>query len=135
MHFRAAFWDRHLQDDRWRLLDIGRKELLLPLHDADLIREGAAHVTSMHLSQRATRLYVQGVLQARLGKGAQSRVTPGRAASGLKRLREGLTKPAVRRSIRDFTRRYDDDACEAFVAELDAMIATLREIKRDVGKR
>ena len=58
-----AAHDQRIQDDAWRLLEPGRKELLLPLRQEGALREAAQHVVKLKLSQRATKTYVK-TLQA-----------------------------------------------------------------------
>ena len=132
---RAAAWDKLIPDESWRSLDVGRKELLLPLAEPALLREGAQHVVAMRLTQRATRGYVQATLQAHRGERPESRVTAKRLASSLRSTRERLMDGATRRRVRQF-KKLGGEERKVLAAEVDALIAALREMKRDlsVGK-
>ena len=44
----VAAWDKRINDEAWRGLDLGRKELLLPLGDDARLREAAQHVAERH---------------------------------------------------------------------------------------
>ncbi len=77
--------DKRITDQAWRMLEPGRKELLLPLGDEALMREAAQHVQAMKLSQRATRAYVDG-LRSEHGRARRSRLTGRGLASRVKRL-------------------------------------------------
>src|SRR5262249_20922522 len=75
---RIAALDKRINDDSWRLLEPGRKELLLPLGSDDALRQAARRVVSMKMSQRATRDFVRETLSAggrsRAGRGAAPRL-------------------------------------------------------------
>lgn len=129
---RIAAWDHVIQDEHWRLLDAGRKELLLPLAEAKLLREGAKHVTAMRLTQRATAAYVQATLEVLRGANATSRLTAGRITAQLRGLRERYATGAVRRRVREIVERADAEERRALEGELERVIALLREMKRDV---
>ncbi len=51
----VAAYDKRINDESWRGLDVGRKEILLPLGEDRLLRAAARRVSSLKLSQRATR--------------------------------------------------------------------------------
>ena len=130
---RSAAWDRLIPDESWRGLDVGRKELLLPLAAPDLLREGAQHVVAMRLTQRATRQYVQTTLQSRHGKKAESRLTPRQVAGALKKTRLRLVDTVAKRRIRQFRMKYDATERKQLVTEVDALIAALRAMKKELG--
>lgn len=46
--------DHRITDQSWRLLEPGRKELLLPLGEDALLQKAAKHVVALKLSHRAT---------------------------------------------------------------------------------
>ena len=93
-----AAHDKRIQDDAWRLLESGRKELLLPLKDETLMRKAAQHVVTMKLSQRATREYVRAELVAQGGAEAP-RVTTKRFQAHVRRFRERVLDAAYRRKM------------------------------------
>ena len=93
---RLAAFDRRITDQSWRNLDVGRKELLLPLGDDARIREAAQHVTSFDLSTIKTRAYVTGLL----GKnGRRVRITGPALAGRVRKLRETLDAAAMVRRV------------------------------------
>ncbi len=59
---RIAALDKRIQDEAWRNLEPGRKDLLLPLRSEAALREGAQHVTAMKLTYRDTKAYVRANL-------------------------------------------------------------------------
>jgi hypothetical protein len=94
-----AAYDRHITDESFRLLDSGRKALLLPLGDAAQMRRAAQHVVAMKLTQRATRSYVRALLESR-GAARQVRMGPRRARSLIARVASPLADPVVRGKLR-----------------------------------
>jgi len=127
-----AAHDKRIQDDAWRLLDPGRKELLLPIKDEARMREAAQHVVAMKLSQRATRAYVRAEKAAQ-GTAAAPRVTQKRFEAHVRRFRERVLDPAykrkVERSLRDLAKDEKDgvrDELQAIKAWAADLLATLR---------
>jgi hypothetical protein len=49
--------DKRISDDAWRILDAGRKEVLLPLREEGRLREAAQHVSAFKLTIPATVQY------------------------------------------------------------------------------
>ena len=107
----------------------------LPLGESDLLREGAQHVVSMRLTQRATRSYVQNTLQAYRDKAPESRLTPRLVATSLRKARLRITETAARRRIRQFAGKYDPAERKLLVAEIDALLGALREVKRELARK
>jgi hypothetical protein len=93
-----AAHDKRIQDDSWRLLEPGRKELLLPLRDESLMRKAARRVVEMKLSHRSTRELVRAELSARGDKQAV-RVTPQRFHNQVKKFRERVVDAAYKRKV------------------------------------
>ncbi len=95
---RIAAFDKRIQDEAWRNLESGRKELLLPLQTEDALREGAQQVTALKLSYRATKAYVRAHLppkpKAKAKKGA-----PRAVARRIGRLKERLGEAPFRKSL------------------------------------
>ncbi len=85
-----AAHDKRISDQAWRLLEPGRKQLLLPLGDETVMRKAAQHVVAMKLSQRATQKYVRELQQAR-GVATQLRVNPSHFALQMRKFREGMS--------------------------------------------
>lgn len=129
---RVAAADRRISAQAWRGLDVGRKEILLPLHDDKRLAAGARHVSDLNLSQSKTREYVTGLL-AQSGVARQSRVTPRALVARVKKLRAALGgKNAVLklRALRhDMTiedRTSVTEELRAVQEVVAAMLATLR---------
>jgi hypothetical protein len=114
-----AAHDKRITDEAWRNLEPGRKELLLPLGDEATMRKAAQHVTAMKLTQRATRAYVAGLMEAR-GKGREVRLTPARVTATVRSFRERVTKSAWQRRAVAVV-KDDDDARAAVRGELEAL--------------
>jgi hypothetical protein len=93
-----AAHDKRIQDDSWRLLEPGRKELLLPLRDETLMRKAARRVVEMKLSQRATRALVKAELASR-GENSVSRVTPKTFQNQVHAFREKVGETSYRRKL------------------------------------
>lgn len=114
---RIAAHDQRIQDDSWRLLEPGRKELLLPLAagtDEAPLREAAQHVMAMKLSHRATKAYVRNQRSA-----VRTRVT-------------ALTHEQAKQDVARFSERVADARYEKRFAKLVAGLesderAALRE--------
>jgi hypothetical protein len=94
-----AAHDKRIQDDSWRLLDHGRKELLLPLNEEPLMRKAAQHVVDMKMSQSATKEYV-AALRSEQDSPVIRRVS-------LSRMRRRLGALRARVSDHDFSRRFE----------------------------
>lgn len=95
---RVAALDRQLEDASWQALDVGRKELLLPLRDTGLLRKAAKHVAGAKLTQRDTHKYVSGLLEAQ-GRKRQVRITPSGYTARVRAIREKLASPAVMKHL------------------------------------
>ena len=127
-----AAHDKRIQDDAWRLLDAGRKEVLLRLPDEAAMREAAQHVVAMKLSNEKTRAFVRGLLAAS-GAPAKARVTLPRVEASARRLRERFGSASYRRALErtlrdapDATRNGVRKELEALRAALDSMLAIVR---------
>lgn len=128
-----AAHDKRIQNESWRLLDAGRKEVLLRLPDEASMREAAQHVVAMKLSNEKTRAYVRGLLAAG-GKQPFARVTLPRVEASARQLRERFGSAAYRRALertlRDApvaSRSGVRKELEALRATLDAMLAIVRK--------
>jgi len=115
-----AAHDKRITDEAWRNLEPGRKELLLPLGDEAAMRKAAQHVTAMKLTQRATRAYVAGVLEAQ-GRGREVRLTPARVAAQVRGFRERVAKGAWQRRAVTVVKGGSDDERAAVRGELEAL--------------
>jgi hypothetical protein len=115
-----AAHDKRIQDDSWRLLEPGRKELLLPLRDESLMRKAARRVVEMKLSQRATKELVRAELAARDEK-PTSRVTPQRFHTQIRRFRERVLDTSYHRKIESQLRELPKQDKTAVRDELQAL--------------
>lgn len=130
---RIAAWDKAINDEAFRGLDLERKSRLLPLDDADQLRESAQHVAAHKLSLRATERYVRS-LRAAKGKAAKARFTPARLSSGLGRVRETFGSPAARSAIAKTIARMTPDERRSSQREVDEAIAALRHLRTQLGE-
>lgn len=115
-----AAHDKRINDEAWRNLEPGRKELLLPLGDESTMRRAAQHVTAMKLTQRATRAYVTSVL-AESGEERAARLTPRRVVAQVRGFREKVTRGQWQRRAVSALRDGDDEARAAARKELEAL--------------
>lgn len=113
----VAARDKRIGDEAWRSLDVGRKELLLPLEDEHAMRKAAQHVTAMKLSVRATRDYV-AALRAEKGAGPRARITSERVVQRVRRFNKLAGDEAATRRSLTALQRLDDDARRAAETDL-----------------
>ena len=94
-----AAHDKRINDETWRLLEPGRKELLLPLGDERQMRQAAKQVVAMKMSQSATKAYVTE-MRAASGKKAASRATGPVLHRRMTRVRSVLDAADLLRNVR-----------------------------------
>ena len=116
----VAAYDKRLNDESWRALDVGRKEILLPLADDKMLRAAAKRVSSLKLSQRATRDLVEA-MQADAGRGKAVRLTAPRLGARVRKMREAIAPKPFLRKVETLGRDLDADAREALVREVTAL--------------
>lgn len=116
----VAGYDKRIHDDVWRGLDLGRKELLLPLGEEKLLREAAQHVTAFKLSQRATREYVGGVM-AESGAPRVVRLTAPRLRGRVRKLREALEGRGFLKKVQQLAKAMDEPARKEITREVEAL--------------
>lgn len=130
---RIAAYDKRITDESWRLLEPGRKALLLPLRDENELREAAQKVVAMKLSQPGTRSLVRGMLEARGAKPSRRNVS-----TEIQRAHSALVEPAFRRATLLAARKGDGAERKAIEDHLrklrDATSSLLDEIKRAGAK-
>ncbi len=129
----VAAYDRRITDEAWRGLDLGRKELLLPLGDDRRLRDAAKQVTTMKLTLRATRDYVTGVM-ARDGGERAVRLTAPRLTSRVRRFREGVGAAGFKRKVQSLARTMDDAERAEVTQELEALRDATSELLRALKK-
>jgi hypothetical protein len=122
-----AAHDKRIQDESWRLLDPGRKEVLLKLGDERAMREAAQHVVAMKLSNLKTRQYVRGLLAAE-GKSAQLRITLPRVSANARKLRERFGAAGYRKAFERTLRDAEDGERATVRKELEALRATVEAL-------
>ncbi len=115
-----AAHDKRINDEAWRNLEPGRKELLLPLGDEAAMRRAAQHVTAMKLTQRATRAYV-ATLRAEQGAERPTRMTPKRLTAQVRGFRERVANAGWQRRALAVAAKADPDDREAVRKELEAL--------------
>jgi hypothetical protein len=132
LSLRVAAADRRISAQAWRGLDVGRKEILLPLHDDKRLLAGARHVADLNLSQSKTREYVTGLL-AESGVSRQSRLTPRKLVGRVKKLRASLGGKDALLKLRAMRHDMTDEEHGSVTDELRAvqdvvhkMLAALR---------
>ena len=94
-----AAHDKRINDEAWRKLEPGRKELLLPIGDERVMREAAQRVLAAKMTHRATRAYVQTLREEFATSEAPSRITPKSLLSRLRGLRETVATEAATKKI------------------------------------
>ncbi len=128
-----AAHDKRITDEAWRNLEPGRKELLLPLGDEAKMRRAAQHVTSMKLSQRATRAYVTAMLAEEGGERVQ-RLTPTRVVAQVRGFREKVTRGAWQRRAVSALKDSDDETRDAVLKELETLQTWVESFLQKLGK-
>ena len=89
-----AAYDKRLNDEAFRALDVTRKRMLLPLGDDNRIRDAAQHVAAMKMTASATQAYVRAQLLAG-GEKPILRMTPKAALARVNRAAKPFTDKAV----------------------------------------
>ena len=130
----VAAYDKRINDQSWRRLDAGRKEILLPLEDERRLREAASHVTKFKLTQTKTREYV-GELLARNGSTRQVRLTAPLLVGRVRKLRESLDGAAVLRRVRDMQADLDGTQRQQIAGEIHKLREVLQSITRELRAR
>jgi len=130
---RIAAYDKRIADEAWRLLDTGRKELLLPLVDVDALREAAQHVTKLDLTQRMVQAYVAAQL-AEGGASRQLRWTAPQLTRQLGRLHLMLEARAPVRRLRELSAQLSDEERQEILARARGLKKVLNVLTREIGK-
>jgi len=130
---RIAAYDRTIADDSWRHLDVGRKELLLPLADPSALVDAARHVSAFDLSQRTVRAYVAARL-ALEGDARHVRWTAPQITSQLERLNMMLVQRASVRRLRELASQTSHQERTLVLQRARALQKTLNVVTRELGK-
>jgi len=126
---RIAAWDRCIDDVTWRSLDAGRKELLLPLHDAELLARAAHHVSKFDLTHAKTTEYL-AELRAAEGRRPVSRMTAPILIARIKRFRTGVASRAILKKVRRLRESLEPAQRTALAEEIDRVRADLVSLSR-----
>ncbi len=121
----AAAYDKHLNSDSWRLLDLGRKELLLRLETDEQLREGAEHAINAKTTWRMTRDYVANVL-AEAGTPVEVRVSVPRTQKWLQTIHDRLST--------EFQRKLVAGAKELDAKERKELQRSVATLHRELGE-
>lgn len=124
--------DARIEDAAWRELDVGRKELLLPLADDARLREAAKHVARFKLTQSSTRAYVAGLLEAS-GTKRGVRLTIPMLVTRVEKLRASLGSDSVQQRIERIvatSERRDRERAAAKVEELRTLLGSVAKALR-----
>lgn len=121
--------DKRLTDESWRLLDVQRKEMLLPLREPASLRQAAQHVTRFDLTQQMTREYVSELL-SETGKKRQLRLTRAGLLSRVRRARESLAGAAVVHKTRELAQKLSDKERAEVRREVQELLATVQGLAR-----
>jgi hypothetical protein len=128
---RIAANDKRLSDETWRRLDVGRKQLLLPLNEAARLRQAAQHVMKFNLTQAKTKEYVTE-LMAEEGKKRQVRLTPKGLLSRVKKFRSNLSGAGVLKKTHEFAAAMSARERTEIVREVAALKAILEAVAQAV---
>ncbi len=128
---RIAAYDKRITDEPWRLLDAGRKELLLPLVDLAALREAARHVTKFDLTQKMVQAYVTAQL-AQAGGKRVVRWTGLQMSRQLEKIGAMLAERAPLRRLREISAQLSDDEREQLLARTRDLQKALTVVTREL---
>jgi hypothetical protein len=129
----VAAFDKRIPDGAWRGLDLGRKELLLPLQHEDALREAAEHVSRFNLSQSDTWAYVTQKLSDK-GKPRQLRLTAPRLMARVKGMRQELGRPELLRKAGTVISALDEEQRAEVAEELQSLRDAIDKLLRVARK-
>lgn len=130
---RIAAYDKRITDESWRLLDAGRKELLLPLVEVPALREAARHVTKFDLTHKMTAAYVTARL-AEDGESRQVRWTGSQMTKQLGKLQSMFDERVSVPRLRELRRTLTDEEKQTLVERTRALQATLTNVLRELRR-
>lgn len=126
---RTAAWDRRIHDETFRKLDVGRKELLLPLDEESQLKAAANHVSKLSMTQDDTRQYV-AQLRAEAGKPKQPRFTAKTLAAKATKLSEDLGGAANLKRVKKLRSAMRGEERERVVKAMENLREVVAEIVR-----
>lgn len=121
--------DKRLSDESWRLLDVPRKELLLPLREPTRLRHAAQHVTKFDLTQQMTRQYVTELLSEG-GAKRQVRLTRAGLLSRVKRTRDTLAGAAILQKTQELAKKMSRKQRAEALREVEKLLRTVQGLAR-----
>lgn len=124
-----AAHDKRINDDTWRLLEPGRKELLLPLGDEKIMRKAAAHVVKLKLSQRLTRQYVKS-LREEAERPGKLRLTSAQVQGQVARFLGRVDDAAYEKRLHATVKRMSDEDRKALAGQAAALRAFAERLSR-----
>lgn len=131
---RIAAWDKTITDENWRFLDPPRKEILLPLHDANRLREAAQHVTEFKLDNDATQQYVAALREA-AGESVKTRLTPDRARSTTRQFVQRMRSGRAVQRLAEASAKMTPEERAVLEAEIDELEKYVKDVKAAIKRR
>jgi hypothetical protein len=130
---RISAYDKRITDESWRLLDVGRKELLLPLVDVTALREAARHVIKFDLTHKMVQAYVNGQL-AEQGDTRAVRWTAPQMQKQLEKLHTMLAERAPVRRLRELRSSLSDEQRDGLLTRAKELQKALAVVTRELRK-
>ena len=124
-----AAHDKRINDDTWRLLEPGRKELLLPLGDEKLMRKAATHVMKLKLSLRLTRQYVK-TLRENTPQEKQTRLAPAQLRGQVTRFLGRVEDEGFEKRLHATVKGMTDEERKELAAQAAALRAFAERLSR-----
>ena len=131
---RIAANDKRIMDRAWQGLDMGRKELLLPLGEDKLLRQAAQHVSRFNLTQAKTKEYVAAILKTENNPPAV-RLTQSSLTGRIKKARDSLSNATMLPKIRELGAKLDPKARDAVIADLESLRESLLRVVKALRAR
>lgn len=131
---RVAAYDARIRAAVWRDLDLGRKALLLPLGDDELLVLGAEAAREGELTHAEVKAWVTAQLAAR-GRPRRVRVHPKALRRRLHAMTQTLSRPALVRRFDAIRGEMDPDERAALAAEVDALRGALARLAKSLRGR
>jgi hypothetical protein len=124
----CAAYDKRLNSDAWRSLDLSRKSMLLRIGDDKLLRRAAQHVLAANLGVRECEQYARNVVAEQAGQPPALRVSVTALRGQLAKLTERVSGRAFVRQFEKASRQLESEDREALLAELEAAQEALGEL-------
>jgi hypothetical protein len=131
---RLAAYDKRIVDHVWRSLDVGRKELLLPLRDDARLRAAARHVSSFSLTHGHTAAYVEELLAIH-GQRKVARLTKPMLIGRMRKIQSTLGGRATLRRVRVLRGDLTPADCVEVADEIEKVRVVLSLLVREFRGR